>query len=174
MPKIRTKMAWSKRQAIPDASVLDAAVQFHDGCHVLWKALLNECGVLLPFMNSAAMSIELYLKSLAAELKWVPQEDGVSIVYSVPARGHEPTKLLTAIPDDVRVKLAAAFVAWKGSNGQKIEERCATYDKLFMDSRYVFEEGRKLGGVTLESLVAFIDFLKGFVTSYPPEERIYV
>ena len=140
MPKIRTTMPWSKRQEIPDASVLDAAVQFHDGCLVLWKTLQDKGGVLLPFMNTAAMSIELYLKTLATELKWVPQEDGVSIVYSMPARGHEPTKLLQAIPDDVRVKLAAAFVAWEGSNGQTIEDRCAIYDKLFMDSRYVFEE----------------------------------
>jgi hypothetical protein len=173
MPKIRKSMPWKRRQEIPNASVLDAAVQFHEGCLVLWEKLQADGGVLLPFLNTASMAIELYLKTLTTDSKWVPQPDGVSSIYADPTRGHEPTKLLKIIPPDVRAKLDVAFAAWQGSNGQTIEQRCAVYDTLFMTSRYVFEESRKLGGFTLEPLLAFIDFLKTFVESLPAEERLY-
>jgi len=64
MPKIRKSMPWKRRQEIPNASVLDAAVQFHEGCLVLWEKLQADGGVLLPFLNTASMAIELYLKTL--------------------------------------------------------------------------------------------------------------
>jgi len=37
MPEDPEIDAVKRRQEIPNASVLDAAVQFHEGCLVLWK-----------------------------------------------------------------------------------------------------------------------------------------
>ena len=124
-------------------------------------------------MNLACVTIELYLKSLASELKYVQLDDGVSIVHSTPVHGHVPVKLLSHIDSDVRGKLDAAFTAWSGSAGQSLKERLSLYQTLFNASRYPFEEGMVVSDVNLDRLRDSVAFLKNFVRNYPAEEKIF-
>ncbi len=52
-----------ERIEIPNSSVLDSAEQFYDGAEFL-RQLPPMSGVLLPMITNAALSIELYIKSL--------------------------------------------------------------------------------------------------------------
>jgi hypothetical protein len=61
---------WKKRREIPDMQVLDAAEQYDDASRLL-DAQGAGAGVLLPLMNAAIISVELFLKSLSSESVFV-------------------------------------------------------------------------------------------------------
>jgi hypothetical protein len=164
---------WKRRYQLPDRSVHEAAGQIEEGSQVQWKAVTPGTGALLPFLNVAAVTIELYLKSVSSSLNFVPQDDGGDIVYSAPNKhGHEPSKLLKAVEPALRDQLEAAHSEWPGNEGQNLADRCATYDRLFSGSRYVFEQNQNIGGLRLERLLDLIAFLKHFVDNLSPAEWI--
>ena len=169
----KTTTPWKRRYQLPDRSVHESAGQFEEGCQLLWTAVRPGSGVLLPFLNVAAVTIELYLKSLSSSLNFVPQDAGGDIVYSAPDKhGHEPSKLLKAIEPAMRDQLEAAHSQWPGNEGKSLVDRCASYDRLFSGSRYVFEQGQTVSGLRLEQLLDLIAFLKHFVDNLPPTEWI--
>lgn len=147
-------------------------IRSRKACRSCGRKLKDEGGVLLPFLNAASMATELYLKSLATTSKGVSQEDGVSIVYATPERGHRTTDLLDSIAPELVAKLEAAFATWPGNRRQTFRERCAAYDDLFQASRYPFEEKLNIGGLKIEPLLDLVAFLKVFVNGYPREEFV--
>jgi hypothetical protein len=69
-------------------------------------------GVLLPLVNTAAISIELYLKSLSAERIYIADTDmpEISTVSAYAERtGHCLKTPFNAISEDIRTELTAAF-----------------------------------------------------------------
>jgi hypothetical protein len=85
-PQSRKDVPWSKREKIPDPQILDVADQYEQAR----KLLANQppdSGVFLPLMNTAAVAVELYLKSFSAELIYVADErmPEISRVYAAPA-----------------------------------------------------------------------------------------
>ena len=168
----RRNIPWRRRQEIPDAQVLDAADQYEAASRVLW-AQLSEGGILLPFLNVSVMAVELYLKSLSSQRVFVPQEDGWSIVYAKPDEfKHPPSKLLEAIPEDVRARMETEFLKRPDREGVTFRDRCSAYDKLLRSSRYPFDRKLNLNGIRLAQLRDLVAFLKEFVSSYPTEEQI--
>ena len=72
-PQSRADAPWIKRQEIPDSQILDVADQYAQAFKLLAEQPLGS-GIALPMMNSAAMAVELYLKSLSAELIYVEDD----------------------------------------------------------------------------------------------------
>src|ERR1700730_5007627 len=112
-PKSRSDLHWKKRRQIPDQQIVDAADQYQKA-----SELLNEepafSGILLPLVNTAAVSIELYLKSLNAERIYTPdkQNPEVSLVSSYPEKaGHSLSDLFDGIDQKLRDKMTAAYDA---------------------------------------------------------------
>ena len=110
-PQSRSDVPWSKRREIPDRQIVGAADQYEKACRLL-LAQPPESGVVLPLINSAALSIELYLKSLSAERIYtrdimMPEASAVTAYASV--ADHSLRPLFKAISDDVREMLIEAY-----------------------------------------------------------------
>ncbi|MGE3341798.1 MAG: hypothetical protein AB7L71_00060 [Vicinamibacterales bacterium] len=172
-------LGYKRRQRVPDPAVLNAADQYEEAAEVLWD-VPPELGISLPFMNCTMIAIELYLKSLASALEFRRAEGefgelGLSTVHSRPdAKKHDFDTLLKAMPEHVRKDLLAAFAAWPENEAKPFLEWCAPYNRLFMDSRYPFEHGARMSGLTFDRLRAFLTFLKNFVHHYPIQEWVDV
>lgn len=172
----RTKQPWNKRQQIPDAQVRDAADQYDDARQLL-DALPIGTGVVLPLLNTAAVAVELYLKSLGSQTIHRPEAGfpAVSRVYAAPeVKRHMLDELLDAIPDDIRRQLEDEFMAERPTgDALKLREVLQTYENLFVASRYPFEEGMDITQYPLPQLMRLCEFLRDFVTRLPPVNRIH-
>jgi len=174
----RPDVPWSRRQAIPDPQVLDAADQYEDA-----RKLLAEqppgTGVLLPLMNVASVAVELYLKCLSAELIHVEDEQmpEASRVYAAPAltggQGHRLVSLLDAMPPDIRDSLISAFDAELRPLWNKdLRAVLAGLEGAFTASRYPFELDSDISRYNLAHLMRLSEFLGRFARSLPPVDRI--
>lgn len=164
---------WKSRRKIPDPQIRDAADQYEAA-----RQLLEEqppgLGVLLPLMNTAAVAIELYLKSLASETVHVPCDDGLGghMVHSEPAiRGHILVQLFDKIQDDVRYDLAQAYEKNKSASGS-LRDDLAQLEGAFMRTRYPFEPKADLSVIDLKGLMSLSSFLRKFVVALEPRETI--
>ena len=106
---------------LPNPHIQSAAREYYRACEVLEAYLQlsyrleREPGFYLPLLNAAAVAVELYLKSLAAEDEYYPLDSPVPGIKRVQARavkpGHAPADLLDEIPDPIQSQLTAAFKA---------------------------------------------------------------
>ncbi len=177
-PHSREDVPWSKRQAIPDPQVLDAADQYEEARKLLAKQLPGS-GVLLPLMNIAAMAVELYLKCLSAELIYIEDEHmpEVSRVYVAPTipngHGHGLLALLNAMPNEIRGSLLNAFDGeLKRRWNTDLQSVFAELEGAFMATRYPFEHGADFDRYDLEHLMGLSEFLSRFARSIQPMHRI--
>jgi hypothetical protein len=174
-PQSRSDTPWSKRWQIPDRQIAGVADQYEKACRVL-RAQPPGSGVALPLMNSAAISIELYLKSLCAERIYMqdtmmPEASVVTAYASV--AGHLLTPLFEAIYDDVRSKLIEAYEAkCRLELNEDFLVALKRLDGAFSASRYPFESGKNVSGYKLQSLACMANFLREFVHALPPEEIV--
>ena len=173
-PQSRKDVPWRKRQAIPDPQILDAAQQYESACKLLGEPPPGR-GVLLPFMNTAAIAVELYLKCLSAELIYVEDDlmPEISRVYAAPERGHGLVALLNAMSHDIRDSLNNAFNAeikarWNKDLRSVLEE----LEGAFAAARYPFEHGTSIRGYNLTELMELADFLGRFARGLPPKHYI--
>jgi hypothetical protein len=90
----------------------------------------------------------------------------------VTSKVSQPSRLLKAIEPAMLAQLETAHSRWLGNEGKSLADRCASYDRLFSASRYVFEQGQNVSGLRLERLLDLISFLKLFVDKLPPTEWI--
>lgn len=165
---------WKKRSQIPDMQVLDVAEQYHDASRIL-NAQGPGAGVLLPLMNAAAVSVELFLKSLSAESVFVPElMFGGHRVYASPdVKRHTLVDLFESIPIDIREELELQFATSRlQSVASSVPEILHTYEGLFSISRYPFEEGSDIRSFPLSPLMQLADFLWTFLNSLKPVDRI--
>lgn len=164
---------WRRRCELPDASVLDAALQYEEARRILWSKMQPGCGILLPTLNTAAVSIELYLKSMAAHLIHTPDGtiDGLYRVTSeADTRNHRLTMLFDAIPEDVRDSLQTSYSS--RNPGLSIRDDLDTLEGLFEASRYPFEKRHDLSQYALVTIDRMCLFLAAFVEALPPREWI--
>ena len=172
-PQSRSEVPWSKRREIPDRQITDAADQYAEACQLL---LAQPNGVLLPLINSAAHSIELYLKSLSAERIYttditMPEASVVTAYPSVVDHQFKP--LFNAIPDDVRMMLIKAYDAkLRFELNEDFLVALERFDGAFSASRYPFEPDVNVSEFDLQSLVYMAKFMREFVHSLPPREQI--
>lgn len=172
-----SKQPWKKRMEIPDSQVRDAAEQYDDARRLLQQQPPGS-GLLLPLLNTAAVAVELFLKSLSTELIYSPIEDfdGLSIVHSKPElQTHRLEAQFDKILDDVRDDLESAF---SKKSDVPLREMLRRYEGLFQVSRYPFEppKGKKtlkpISEYPLMELVGLSDFLRSFVAELAVCHRI--
>ncbi len=167
---------WKRRCEVPDRSILDAARQFEAGRRILWKRMEPGCGILLPALQVAAVSIELHLKCLGARLEFTPDSDvdGVYIVNSSAAqRGHCLADLLKSVHNAERLQLDDAFTTqWSVNDGTTLSNVLDRLEGLFVASRYPFEKGQDPSAYSLAEIAWMCDFLSGFVKRLEPREWI--
>jgi hypothetical protein len=108
----RHDVPWSTRREIPDGLIVDAADQYEEACRLSFKQPPGS-GVVLPLMNTAAISIALYLKSLSAKRIYTADTDMPEIskvsVYAE-KECHALKSLFSAISQDMRDKLTAHLI----------------------------------------------------------------
>jgi hypothetical protein len=162
-----TSSTGEKRREIPDPLIKDAADQYDQARRVLLAA---GSGVLLPLLNSAAMAIELYLKSLSSEKVLVPLRGSEwSKVRALPQWGHGLKKLLGAIPNKCRKPLERDF-----QERFSIELKAAlrTYEQLLETSRYPFEGNADVSLYPVDMLMMVSEFLCDYISRLTPIQRI--
>jgi hypothetical protein len=122
-------------------------------------------------MNTAAISIELYLKSLSAERIYTADTDmpEISVVSAYAEKtGHLLKSLFDAISEDIRVKLTAAFDSELRPKLQKdFVTVLETIEGVFMKSRYPFEPEAAIANYRPADLADMATFLRSFVKSLP-------
>jgi hypothetical protein len=166
---------WHKRQEIPDRQIRDAADQYE----AARKLLLDQprgSGVLLPLINNATIAIELYLKSLSAQLVHTPVSNfpRLTLVTTKPSlKGHRLVALLDELPNGLIRGIEDAFARERNAVSvttfrQALEE-C---EGAFADSRYPFEPGVDISAYPLSILMFCSCFLAKFVSELPSSERI--
>ena len=169
------KPPWKKRREIPDSQVRDTAEQYDDARLLLLRQPPSP-GVLFPLLNTTAIAIELFLKSLSSELIHVPVADfdGLSIVHARPElKHHKLVDLFDNIPDDIRSQIETSFVNNTSSQaGITLRDMLATYEGLFAASRYPFEPDFDITKYPLESLMELTMFLRTFIANLEPTDRI--
>jgi hypothetical protein len=170
-PQSRFDARRSRRRQIPEGQIVGAADQYEKACQLL-LAQPPGSGVVLPLKNSAAVSIELYLKSLSAERIYTahPLIRDVSVVTaSASVTKHHLKTLFDAITDDVRTKLIETYDAKPHFNGDFLVA-LERLDGAFSASRYPFEQD--VNEYDLQSLVCMAQFLREFVHALPTKEMI--
>ena len=178
-PPSRPDVPWTKRQEIPDIQILDAADQYQRASKLLAEQPLGSVEV-LPLMNTAAMAVELYLKSLSAELIYIKDAlmPEASLVYSKSAittgkGGHSLVGLLEAMSTEVRCLLNDAFDATLGASWKKnLQDVLKDLEGVFEKTRYPFEPGFNITRYNLEHLEGLADFLGHFVRNLPQTSHI--
>lgn len=168
---------WKKRMKIPDPQVRDAAEQYDDARQLLQRQLPGP-GLLLPLLNTAAVAVELFLKSLSSELIYSPVADfdALSTVHAKPeAPTHELETLFNKIPNDVRDDLERSF---KKKSDVPLREMLRNYEGLFEVSRYPFEPKKEknpqkcISEYPLIELMALSEFLRIFVANMESRDQI--
>lgn len=170
-----SRQSWKKRIVIPDPQVRDAAEQYDDARQLLQHQPPGT-GVLLPLLNTAAVAVELFLKSLSSELKYVPVDDfdGLSSVHAEPElKHHRLVELFNNLSADVRSQLEVNFAANKiGQAGTSLHDLLEMYEGLFLRSRYPFESKADIKKFDLMVLMELSSFLRRFVANMRPTDQI--
>ncbi len=171
----RTEQEWKSRKEIPNAQIKDAADQYN-AARIILNDLAPGSGVLLPSMNTAAVAIELYLKSLSAEVIHVPDEgwDGWYTVYAEPSKNirssHRLVSILGSVPEDIRSDLENTFKETY-AGGESFQDILAKIEGAWLSTRYPYEPiGRR--GFDLRNLMLISDFLQKFVSGLKPRDLI--
>jgi hypothetical protein len=140
-PKSRSDVGWRKRREIPDRQIVGAADQYAAACELLEPRR----GVLLPQINAAAVSVELYLKSLSAERIYTADADmpEMSVVSTYPAKAsHSLREQFGEISEEIRDQLIAAYnTKLRPELKDDLETALKKIDGAFSASRYPFEPG---------------------------------
>ena len=169
-----SKTPWKKRMEIPDPQVRDAAEQYDDARQLLHQQPPGS-GILLPLLNTAAVAVELFLKSLSSELIHVPVDsfNGLSTVHAAPERTHRLVELFDNIEDDLRSQLESSFAGHTTSqSGTTLRDLLLQYEGLFAVSRYPFETATDIKKYPLMPLMELSTFLRKFVADLEPIDRI--
>ena len=161
-------------QEIPDAQVKDAADQFEEARKLLKKQQPGT-GMLLPEINCAAMAIELYLKSLAAERVYSEaDEDGIAEITAKPLlHGHNLVKLFEKIDVDIRNKIEKLFSEQNPKIGISFLEKLRECEGVLEASRYPFDKNvRKISEVNNSVLHGCSELLSFYVKSLMKEKNM--
>lgn len=165
---------WKSRREVPDPQVKDAADQFNTARRILADQGPGT-GVLLPTINAAAMAIELYLKSLAAEKVYAPDPNpagGSEVRAQAAATKHELSYLYDAMDAKLRVDLERAFAGSAGFTGTSLRDSLLKCGGAFVESRYPFEPGKDVSRFDLSTLNRIAAFLADFIADLPRSETV--
>jgi len=165
---------WKKRCKIPDMQILDVAEQYDDACQLLKKQPPG-LGVLQPQLNTAAVAVELFLKSLSSKSIFVPLDnsDGYRVYAEPELKHHKLVELFDGIPEDIRNELESRFsTSTLTSLASSLREMLRKYEGLFAISRYPFEKNSGIRNYPPTPLMELSSFLRAFIRTLKPVDRI--
>jgi hypothetical protein len=128
----------------------------------------------LPQINAAAVSIELYLKSLSAERIYRADADmpEMSVVSASPAKAtHSLPEQFGEISEEIRDQLITAYnTKLRPELKDDLETTLEKIDGAFSASRYPFEPGpgADVSKYSLPHLMGLAKFLREFVRAVGP------
>lgn len=163
------------RQEIPDCQVKDAADQYMNAL-ILLNKMPPMSGVLLPLINTAAIAIELYLKSLSSEVIHTPQEnmENMYIVTAKPQQfGHGLVSILKKIPEDYVAEINQIYASLHNHDSRNFKAVLDSLEGAFMQSRYPFEKGADISKYSLKDIKNVSQFLSDYVNGLEVKETIY-
>jgi len=166
---------YKMRQQIPDDLVKDAAEQFMSGWKLLEQNIIPGSGLLLPFINTGTLVIELYLKCLSSKVIHTPegQIKDMYIVTAAPQKsGHNLCNIFKKIPESYKVEMQQAYASTYDDESRKFEDILRTLEGAFMDSRYSYETDRNIDKYSLKDLKNICEFLSKYVTNLKVKETI--
>jgi hypothetical protein len=175
-PQTRPDLYWRGHQQVPDAQIANAADQFETASELLSKQPAFS-GVLLPELNCAAVSIELYLKCLSAERIYtrdavMPEGSIINVQPSL--HGHALVPLFEMVNDELRKKIIEEYDALlRPELKDDFTTALSKCDGVFMDSRYSFEPGVDIRKHELRRVRGIAKFLRDFVRSTPTKEFVW-
>jgi hypothetical protein len=169
------------RRTTPNQEILDVANQYHEASKILRDRYVSrehkDSGILLPLINTAAMAVELYVKSLSAEESLESNSGWIKIKPQPSRKGHRLKELYDVIEDSVKTDIEDAFRS-RGSHGfLLLLENC---EEAFQKSRYPFEKDHPLKvpnpkaihHSVIQSVIELADFLAEFVNHRPVTEHV--
>jgi hypothetical protein len=119
-------------------------------------------------------ALELYLKSLNTNNVCVPDPDAppgyAYMIFSRPNKfGHKLTEQYDELMPELRKELDDLYVAAPVvPNATTIREALATYDDLFVSSRYWFEPNyNRGGGRRITALINLVNLIGNYVEKLP-------
>jgi hypothetical protein len=165
---------WKSRQEFPDGVIRHTADQYECASRLLWEEAVSGSPVLFPFLNCAAIALELYLKSLDAKLIFTPDEHipGMSVVTVKSQWGHALVPLFDKIAEEDRTQLEDAFVTKHPEANSSFREMVGRFEGLFQQSRYSYEKGADITKYHLDPLRATLVFLRDYIATLQEEDRI--
>lgn len=163
------------RQEIPNCQVKDAADQFMSA----WTLLNKEppgTGILLPLINAATVSIELYLKCLSSEVVFTPEGtvDNMFVVTAKPQQfGHKLVSIFEKIPKKYQTKINQNYASIFSNDSRSFKHVLKSLKGAFMQSRYPFEKEHDISNFSIKDLGNVCQFLSDFVSNTEVKETIY-
>ena len=112
-----------------EISMARLAAQYSAACCILHNAYLKRDDVLIPFVNTAAIAVELSLLCIAGSF--------ISISPSPDDGTRLPGRAFDLIPVEVVDTLEFAFAHWSGHQAGTLKQRLALYWPLLRGARRV-------------------------------------
>ncbi len=166
---------WEQRQQIPNSQIRDSADSFKAAWDLLEKQPPGY-GFALPQINVGAIAIELYLKSLSAEVIFTPVTelvDGWNIVTAKSQKSvHTLIELFDLIDPDIQRDLDLAFSNKKSADKRTFRDTIAFLEGAFSASRYPYEKGSDISKYKLADFGHVMQCLHDFVSAMDIRENI--
>lgn len=168
-----------KRIQIPNRKIKSCAEQFKNAAELLYSQPPGS-GVVLPLITNAVFAIELYLKSLNAQIICSEEYSfnslnivGGKVSAKVNCRIHSLTKLFNSINKDIKKQLASYYKKSKlFSTTTQLGTILKKYNKLYTKARFSFEKNQSVSGTSLTELIKLVNFLHAFVDRLQYKEYI--
>jgi hypothetical protein len=156
---------------VPNSQVLATAQQFHSAFLLLENGSRSS-RVVLPAFHCAAISLELYLKSLSAYEVAIPisEQSSVSFVRAKhPKKSHVLADLFDLAPEDIRASINDAMrTSSLLSQHSSFRHALVAHESLFLASRYAYEPESTLSGARFDVLTELLAALKTGIERVAP------
>jgi hypothetical protein len=158
---------------IPNDQVANAAGQYRDAANLLFQPSRQRICV-LPLLANAAFSVELYLKSLNAKHVYHAEEgfEGYRVtakpISSKGSKGHSLAFLFKGLDEATKQSINESYSSFsKRKEFVSVETALDTYDAVFLNSRYAFEDESECCAGSVDGLVELANFFGSYVENLP-------
>ena len=165
---LRDMINTRKRIQIPNRKIKNCAEQFKDAAELLYSQPPGS-GVVLPLITNAVFAIELYLKSLNAQIIIF----GGKVSAEVNCRGHSLIKLFKSVDKDIKNQLVSYYKKSKlFSTYTQPGVILKKYNNIYTKVRFSFEKNSRVSSTSLTELMKLVNFFHDFVDSLQTKEYI--
>ncbi len=160
-------------QEVPNREVAETAKQFRRAANLMYNDVLV-VQLSAPILCNAALSLELYLKSLNTKNVYVADPETIPgscyMVFSMPnKKGHVLTEQYDELLPELKKVLDDAYVtAPVVANAVAIRDALIPYDDVFVSSRYWFDpKYPRGGGRSITALISLVNLIGDCIETLP-------